>query len=671
MASDTASLETANKATKATAAKPTGSLDTVEFDNGNRAQLLHVACDTSGEAVLEALNLGSHPNALITISGGASLMDQSRSLDEHLDKRLTQLFSRGIARTAAEIGADLIDGGSDSGVMAMIGQGVADRGYQSRLIGITPAPLAHYPGAADIAPQFQEEACELEPHHSHFVLVDTPRWGGETDVMYQLAKAMAPNTPVLTVLVNGGELACEEVLRSVRMGWPIIVVSGSGRLADEIAQLYAEQPDFIPDPRLAEIISDGRLFIFPVESRVEELERMIRRLLRGDSTLYLAWERFALYDANANRHQHSFKNIQFSILLFGVLGTLIALVQASMENMLLVVAQETEIKTLAQVYSQALPATLQDSKLPDWVMLFLFWLFQNFRGLLTELTHLMSYIIIVIPIIATAMLAAANRFNAGSKWLLLRGSAEAVKREIFRYRARAEIYNAFNTHPPKKSREVKLADQLQSISTRLMQTEVNISALQNYTGAIPPPYSTASQDKGLTRLSPEQYLAYRLDNQYEYYRHKTQKLERQLKRLQWLIYAIGGLGTLLAALGLELWIALTGALVTALGTYLEYQQIEATLLTHNQAASELANVRSWWIALSAAEQEEQSNIDMLVQQTERILYSEFSGWMQDMQDAFDALREQQEAELKNSEQQGIEVTGQANEKASLKSEKPL
>jgi len=653
-------------------AKKTGTEGTIQFSNSNHAKFIHVASDekflsVSGEEedtnkkaneLLKKLGLEMPPKALITISGGASLMDQSRNLDEHLAKRLAQLFSRGIARTAAEIDAYLIDGGSDSGVMAMIGQGVADRGYKSHLIGVVPAPLAHYPGAADIEAQFKEESCELEPHHSHFVLVDTPYWGGETDAMYHLAEALSPNIPVLTVLVNGGSLACEEVLRSVRMGWPIIVVSGSGRLADEISQLYEDTPDFIPDPHLAEIISDGRLFIFPVDARVEELERMIRRLLRGDSTLRLAWERFAIYDANANRHQRSFKGIQFNILVLGVLGTLCALLQSSIESMLLIVGDEKAWKT-----------TLQYSNLPDWWMESMRWVFQEARFLLNQLTYFMAYFIILIPIITTAMLAAANRFNAGSKWLLLRGSAETVKREIFRYRARAEIYNTENTHPPKKSREVKLADQLQGISTRLMQTEVNISALQNHEGTLPPKYSTAEHDDGFARLSPEQYLSYRLEDQYQYYRTKTQKLERQLKYLQWLIYIIGGIGTLLAALGLELWIALTGALVTALGTYLEYQQIESTLLTYNQAATELANVRSWWIALSASEQEEQSNIDMLVQQTERILYSEFSGWMQDMQDAFDALREQQEAELKESNQQGIDVTGRTREKKTTKDNK--
>jgi hypothetical protein len=135
-----------------------------------------------------------------------------------------------------------------------------------------------------------------------------------------------------------------------------------------------------------------------------------------------------------------------------------------------------------------------------------------------------------------------------------------------------------------------------------------------------------------------------------------------------MIYIFGGLGTLLAAMGLELWIALTNSLVAALGTYLEYQQIETTLLKYNKAAADLANVRSWWIALSAAEQENQNNIDMLVGQTERTLHTEFSGWMQEMQETLTALQEEQQKKLHKSQEN---ITGVSKQKLLEKESSPL
>ena len=84
-----------------------------------------------------------------------------------------------------------------------------------------PLARANHPPATAAEP-----LVALEPNHSHFLLVDVDEWGQEIDAMFALAKGLANQVPVVTVLVNGGDLACQEVLRSVRQGWPVIVVSG-------------------------------------------------------------------------------------------------------------------------------------------------------------------------------------------------------------------------------------------------------------------------------------------------------------------------------------------------------------------------------------------------------------------------------------------------------------
>ena len=116
----------------------------------------------------------------------------------------------------------------------------------------------------------------------------------------------------------------------------------------------------------------------------------------------------------------------------------------------------------------------------------------------------------------------------------------------------------------------------------------------------------------------------------------------------------------MAAIGLELWIALTTALVTAFTTYLEYQQIENTLIKYNQGATDLANVRAWWLALSAEEQALQKNIDKLVAYTERIIKNEHAGWVQEMQDALANLRSEQ-----SGEEEAQTETGVSTEEAQL------
>jgi hypothetical protein len=103
-------------------------------------------------------------------------------------------------------------------------------------------------------------------------------------------------------------------------------------------------------------------------------------------------------------------------------------------------------------------------------------------------------------------------------------------------------------------------------------------------------------------------------------------------------FIVGGAGSYLAAIGMQGWVALTTSIVAAFGTYLGYRQTESTLTKYNQAATDLANVKAWWNALSAEEQAQQVNINSLVEHTEQVLQSELDGWIQQMQNALADLR---------------------------------
>ncbi len=620
----------------------------IEFPNGNTAYTIEASPNENPEEVWNNLQLAL-PESLIVLSGAAS------GLDSSLEPRLTQLFSRGIARAARELNSTLISGGTDDGTMALLGRGVYEQSRECTLIGIAPNHLTTYPDESKgRSPEEKTHLVSLEPHHTHFVMVDSDEWGGETQVMYGLVSFLAKKkVPTVTVLVNGGELCRKEILSNVRSGIPIIIVEGSGRLADELAQLHREQPDFIEDPELAEIIADGNIHLFSIEGSVNELKKLVERQISGDHVLKLAWQQFSTYDANARRQQRSFLNLQMFILLLGIIGTALALLQTTFSQYL----DQTKIMQLEaenqQLQSENKASQMDEQTSDTDINQFLSMIEAGWRGFQTwlepymeSLINMLSYVIMCVPILVSILLAAANRFNAGNKWILLRASAEGVKREIFRYRTRAEDYSSQKT-TVEDTAEVKLARKLQTIGHQLMQTEANIMALHAYKGKIPP--KLGRNDDGISTLSADRYMFTRLEDQMNYYLRKTRKLERGLIMLQWAIYLIGGLGTLLAALGLELWIALTTAIVTATATYLEYRQVEMTLQKYNQAAIDLSNVRSWWIALSTPEQAKQSNVDLLVGQTERILQSEFSGWVEEMTEALNNLREQQaEAEKQNS-----------------------
>ena len=153
------------------------------------------------------------------------------------------------------------------------------------------------------------------------MLVDGNEWGSETETLFELAAAF--NVPVLAILVNGGAIAKDELLQSVRRNWPVIVIEGSGRLADEVAALK-EQPSQIEDPALAEIVEEGDLRIFPITGALEDFERMLFSQSPNIKLLHDAWQRFATYDANAGRLQKAFRKIQFWILVLGLIAVFLA-----------------------------------------------------------------------------------------------------------------------------------------------------------------------------------------------------------------------------------------------------------------------------------------------------------------------------------------------------------
>ncbi len=92
--------------------------NTITFENGNRAVVITAPRDASAKAILDALEIAS-PRAVILLFGGAAGLDDSRKA--HLET----LFAEGVAPVAAELGALIIDGGTQSGVMAMMGEAVA------------------------------------------------------------------------------------------------------------------------------------------------------------------------------------------------------------------------------------------------------------------------------------------------------------------------------------------------------------------------------------------------------------------------------------------------------------------------------------------------------------------------------------------------------------------
>jgi len=241
--------------------------NTITFENGNRAVVITASRDESAQAILDALEIAS-PRAVILIFGGAAGLDDSRKAD------LATLFADGVTPVAAELGALIIDGGTQSGVMAMMGEAVARYPGTAQLLGIAPKGKITHPeiaGASAVS-----DGAPLEPNHSHFVLVESAEWGGETGKMLELARAF--NAPIVAILVNGGAIAADEALQSVRNGWQLLVAEGSGRFADELSAAVRDGQS-AKSVEVSEIARSGRVTLFHVDGPAQKLRDELRRLL--------------------------------------------------------------------------------------------------------------------------------------------------------------------------------------------------------------------------------------------------------------------------------------------------------------------------------------------------------------------------------------------------------
>lgn len=145
-----------------------------------------------------------------------------------------------LAKTAEFLDAAVISGGTDVGVMAAIGKARGRGGYQFPLIGISPEGTVTWPEGprtgAPLLPNHERE--QLESHYSHFILVPGNQFGDESKWIVRAASMIAKDrNKSVTVLINGGKVSQQDVEESLSAGRPLIVLEGTGRLADEIASM--------------------------------------------------------------------------------------------------------------------------------------------------------------------------------------------------------------------------------------------------------------------------------------------------------------------------------------------------------------------------------------------------------------------------------------------------
>ncbi len=142
-----------------------------------------------------------------------------------------------LATVAEELGALVVCGGTDMGVMAEIGQARNQNGYRFPLIGITLKELVTWPGGPHSLHflRWGKKRWDLAEHYSHFILVPGSEFGDESAWIVEAATLLSKNHRSVTVLINGGNVSRKDIELSAKSGRPVIAIGGTGRLANDLA----------------------------------------------------------------------------------------------------------------------------------------------------------------------------------------------------------------------------------------------------------------------------------------------------------------------------------------------------------------------------------------------------------------------------------------------------
>jgi hypothetical protein len=194
----------------------------MDLGGGRTATAVTVTDTGQLPCAMDELGLPHHP--AVVVVGGAG------GLDGDDISRLRILFTSAIVPVMREHGAAGVDGGTDSGVMRLLGQARSAAGAGFPLLGVVAEGTVQMPGEAPVG-----ETAPLEPNHSHFLLVPGNEWGAESPWIAETATVLAGARASITILINGGQIAFDDVQRSLDAGRRVIVAAGSGRTADTIA----------------------------------------------------------------------------------------------------------------------------------------------------------------------------------------------------------------------------------------------------------------------------------------------------------------------------------------------------------------------------------------------------------------------------------------------------
>ncbi len=198
------------------------------FSTGQEAYAIILNEAQDNRAALRSIGLYDQRPTLVIIGGASNMNSESYTA-------LAPIFVDVLAPLAEEFGLYVIDGGTDAGVIQMMGQARGAIAGTFALIGIAPEGKVMFPHMS-YPDDSQHQRKELEPNHTHFVLAPGTEWGDESPWIARVATLLSGEAPSIALLINGGKIAFTDLKENIDCGRSAVILEGSGRLADDIAR---------------------------------------------------------------------------------------------------------------------------------------------------------------------------------------------------------------------------------------------------------------------------------------------------------------------------------------------------------------------------------------------------------------------------------------------------
>lgn len=294
-------------------------------------------------------------------------------------------------------------------------------------------------------------------------------------------------------------------------------------------------------------------------------------------------------------------------------------------------------------------------------------------------------VLAILPIAVSVLISYASEFAPALSWAVYRVAGELIRREIYFFRLKVGDYDVSNDEERREAlrRNIAKAKDLRSVySTDNLDTRIiKESVEQVLRGNAAQPYFTYMtpedvkrrvredvyhhpEDDGFSDLTPDGYFKVRLVPQYQWYTKRINTDYTNLRRLRWIIWFIGGAGSLLVALSalmgvpLERWVAFTTALSAAVAMYLELKMYNHTYLIYSHIAGQMFDLVEEWRVLTGRNNRNISAEKDFVIRAERVMQAEREEWLNRVIQTQTAL-EQKITRSENrdpNEQSGVQST---------------